>query len=160
MDESTQDILIRRAMESDYPFLARMMAESDPWKHLEISYDSLLSMVSDPVREVYLAQRDTCILGLVVIEMGGAFTGYIKSICVSKNHRDKGIGRLLMGYAENRVFKDRPNLFLCVSGFNHDAQRFYESLGYHTVGVLEDYLVAGESEVLMRKSIAPINEFR
>ncbi len=159
MDEASRDILIRVSEKADYPALARLMVESDPWLRLGMGYDELLCMVSDTGREVYLAQMDEMVLGLVVIEMSGAFTGYIKSICVSKSYRGKGIGALLMGYAEKRIYRDKPNVFLCVSGFNYGARRFYESLGYSVVGVLDDYLVEGESEVLMRKSIAPISGF-
>jgi ribosomal protein S18 acetylase RimI-like enzyme len=153
------DVIIQTANNTDYPVLAEMMAQSNPWLRLRISYDDLLDLVSDNCREVYVAQLDDEIVGGVIIEMNGAFTGYIKSIWVSPDHRDKGIGALLMRYAEERVFKEKPNIFLCVSDFNHEAQRFYETLGYSVVGVLDDYLVSGLGEVLMRKTIAPINEF-
>ena len=136
-----------------------MLSSSDPWVTLGITYDNTVVTLSDPSREVYLAQSGETILGFIVIEMKGAFTGYIKSICVSPQHRNKGIGRALMEYAEQRILREKPNVFLCVSGFNHGAQRFYESLGYSQVGVLDDYLVSAEPEILMRKTIAPINEF-
>jgi len=152
-------VIIRAANTSDYPVLAGMMAQSDPWLRLGISIDELLSMVSDSFREVYVAQLDDQVIGGVILEMNGAFTGYIKSICVSPEHRGKGIGGLLMEYVEARVYREKPNVFLCVSDFNHEAQRFYASLGYSVVGVLDDYLVSGLGEVLMRKTIAPITEF-
>lgn len=161
MEEAVnQDILIRPAKPTDYGILAEMMADSDPWQRLGISISDLLSLVSESIREVYVAQIDDQVIGGVILEMYGSFTGYIKSICVSPFYRNKGVGRLLMEYVEERIFREKPNVFLCVSGFNHEAQCFYEALGYSVVGVLDDYLVSGESEVLMRKTIAPINEFR
>ena len=160
LDPFMGDVIIRAANTGDYPVLAEMMAQSDPWLRLGIDVGDLLTMVSDPCREVYAAQVDEQVVGGVIIEMRGAFTGYIKSICVSPMHRGMGIGALLMGYAEERVFREKPNVFLCVSDFNHGAQRFYEALGYSVVGVLDDYLVSGLGEVLMRKTIAPINEFQ
>jgi ribosomal protein S18 acetylase RimI-like enzyme len=63
-------------------------------------------------------------------------------------------------HAEARVFADHPNLFICVSDFNAGARRFYERLGYAAVGELKDYLVRGHSEILLRKSISPLMEFR
>lgn len=158
-DAVNQDILIRLAKDTDYSILAQMMADSDPWLRLGISYSDLLGMVSESTREVYVAQIDDLVLGGVIIEMQGAFTGYIKSICVFPLYRNKGVGRLLMAYVEHRIFREKPNVFLCVSNFNHEAQSFYASLGYCVVGVLDDYLVSGVDEVLMRKTIAPINEF-
>jgi ribosomal protein S18 acetylase RimI-like enzyme len=66
------------------------------------------------------------------------------------------VGRQLVLFAEQRIFRDSPNVFLCVSSFNTDAQRFYEQLGYERVGVIENYLVAGHDEYLMRKTLGPV----
>ena len=159
-DRVTSDIVIRRHRgASELYVCAAMMAESEPWGTLGMGYNELLDMVSDPCREVYLAHVDESILGFVVVEMNGVFTGYIKSICVSSLHRGRGVGGLLMAYAEHRVFREKPNVFLCVSGFNVAAQGFYRCLGYEIVGELKDYLVSGQSEILMRKTIAPLRAF-
>ena len=44
---------------------------------------------------------------------------------------------------------------MCVSSFNPDALRLYRRLGYMIVGELRDYLVAGHSEILLRKTQGP-----
>lgn len=154
------DMFVRRSRDTaDLTICAAMMAESEPWVTLGMGYNELLDMVSDPCREVYLAHVDESILGFVVVEMKGAFTGYIKSICVSSLHRGRGVGGKLMAYAEHRIFREKPNVFLCVSSFNVAAQGFYRRLGYEIVGELKDYLVSGYSEILMRKTIAPLRAF-
>jgi len=137
---------------------AGMMAASEPWITLGRGYRESLSVVSDPSREVYVAVIDGRITGFVVVEMRGAFTGYIKSICVAPDLRGRGIGARLMAYAEKRIFGETPNVFLCVSDFNDGARRFYQGLGYETVGELRDYLVRGSSEILMRKTTGPLSE--
>jgi len=137
---------------------AGMMAASEPWVTLGRGYRESLSVVSDPSREVYVALVEGRIAGFVVIEMLGAFTGYIKSICVAPDIRGRGVGARLMAYAEERIFKETPNVFLCVSDFNDGAMRFYEGLGYETVGELRDYLILGSSEILMRKTRGPLSE--
>jgi hypothetical protein len=43
--------------------------------------------------------------------------------------------------AEEKIFKYRRNVFLLVSSFNKDAQRFYRSRGYEVVGEIRDALV-------------------
>jgi [ribosomal protein S18]-alanine N-acetyltransferase len=48
----------------------------------------------------------------------------------------------------------------CVSSFNTDAQRLYERLGYQRVSELPDYIVAGYSEILLRKTTGPLTGFR
>jgi len=137
---------------------AGMMAESEPWITLGRGYDASLTILTDPSKEVYLALDGEEVAGFVVLEMEGAFTGYVKSIFVSPPYRRGGVGARLMSFAEERVFRERPNVFLCVSGFNVGARRFYERLGYEEVGKLRDYLVAGHSEILLRKTIGPIAE--
>ena len=92
--------------------------------------------------------------------MHGAFVGYIQTVCVDADARGSGTGTRLVEFAEKRIFADVPNVFLCVSSFNPRARKLYERLGYELVGELKDYLIRGESEFLMRKSIAPLREFR
>jgi ribosomal-protein-alanine N-acetyltransferase len=92
--------------------------------------------------------------------MQGGFIGYIQTIGVAPEWRSRGIGRRLVAFAEERIFRDSPNVFICVSSFNPDAQRFYRSLGYEVIGDLKDFIVHGYSEILLRKTIAPWREFK
>jgi ribosomal protein S18 acetylase RimI-like enzyme len=138
---------------------ARMMAESEPWITLGRGYDESLMVLTDSSREVYLAVDCDGVAGFVALEMEGAFAGYVKSICVSPPHRGGGVGAMLMSFAEERVFRERPNVFLCVSDFNEGARRFYTRLGYEEVGKLRDYIVRGRSEILLRKTVGPLAEF-
>jgi ribosomal protein S18 acetylase RimI-like enzyme len=78
---------------------------------------------------------------------------------VAPAERGNGIGRRLMEHIEEGIFRTAPNVFLFVSDFNTSAQSFYERLGYRKVGELQDYLVAGRSELLMRKSRGPIRDY-
>ena len=138
---------------------ARMMAESEPWITLGRGYSESLTILTDPSREVYLAVDGEEVAGFVVLEMMGAFTGYVKSIYVSPRYRRGGVGAQLMFFTEERVFRERPNVFLCVSDFNVGARRFYERLGYLAVGELRDYIVRGRSEILLRKTVGPLTDF-
>lgn len=138
---------------------AGMMAGSEPWVTLGRDYETALSIITDPEREVYLAQVDEKIAGFIILVMQGALIGYIQSVCVAPEWRGQGIGTQLMVFAEERIFRVSPNAFIMVSSFNPDAKRLYNRLGYLTVGELDDYIVPGHSEYLLRKSIAPITEF-
>lgn len=135
------------------------MADSEPWISLDRCYEESLELLVEPSREVYLACIDEEIVGFVVLELIGTFKGYIKSICVSPEWRSKGIGTVLMEYAEERIFSETPNVFLLVSSFNTGARRLYKRLGYEEVGEFKDFIVKGHSEVLMRKSIGPLSEY-
>jgi ribosomal protein S18 acetylase RimI-like enzyme len=139
---------------------ARMMAGSEPWITLQRDYDASLQTLTSPGKEVYVAAAGRQIIGFVILNMQGGFTGYIQSIGVAPEWRSRGIGRRLVAHAEERIFREAPNVFICVSSFNRDAQRLYRRLGYEAVGELKDFVVRGHSEILLRKSIAPWREFK
>lgn len=136
--------------------LASAMAASDPWLRLGISVDVCRRRLADPGLERWGVTVDGQPAGFVLLQMQGAFTGYIVSIMIMEAFRGQGVGSALLAFAEEQVFARTPNMFLCVSGFNHSAREFYSRRGYDTIGVLKDYLVTGEDEILMRKTIGPL----
>lgn len=139
---------------------ARMMASSEPWITLRRDAGAALAIVTDPGRECYGAFLGGELAGFVILVMHGAFVGYLQSVCVAPGRRRQGLGRRLMAFAEERILRETPNVFLNVASFNPDARRLYERLGYEVVGELRDYIVPGHSEILMRKTTGPLAEFR
>jgi ribosomal protein S18 acetylase RimI-like enzyme len=146
--------------EAEVRACAAMMVASEPWITLRRDFDNALSLVTDRTKEVYVARMGNVLAGHVVVNMQGPFAGYIQALVVGPEWRSRGIGAKLLQFAEERIFQESPNVFLCVSGFNARAQAFYARLGYERIGELKDYVIAGESEFLMRKSIGPKDEFR
>jgi ribosomal-protein-alanine N-acetyltransferase len=136
---------------------AAMMAASDPWRTLGQDYESLLRTVRLPGRERYVAHVDGRFAGFVLINLQGTFAGYIQTIGLAPEFRGRGLGAQLLAFAELRILRDHQNVFLCVSSFNRAGRRFYERQGYHEVGELTDFLVAGHSEFLLRKTIGPMS---
>ena len=139
---------------------ARMMASSEPWITLRRDYAASLKTITEPTKEVYVAVMEGEIVAFAILNMNGAFVGYIQSVCTAPHWRGKGIGSQLMAYVEERIFSDVPNAFICVSSFNEGARRLYERLGYEVIGELKDFIIAGYSEILMRKTIAPLADYR
>jgi ribosomal-protein-alanine N-acetyltransferase len=146
--------------DADARLCARLMAGSEPWITLGRGYEESLAILRDPARESYVARLGAEIVGFVVLSMAGAFVGYIQTVCVAPEHQGRGFGSALVGFAEERIWRESPNVFLCVSDFNGGARRLYERLGYRVVGELNDYIVAGHSEILMRKSLGPLSTDR
>ena len=154
------DIVIRKLEHKhEAHTLADFMANAEPWKTLKRSYQDGTRILADPEREVYVASVQDEIVGFTILQMKGAFVGYIQTVGVLPGWRNRGIGSRLVAFAEARIFREAPNAFICVSSFNPGAQRLYERLGYEVVGELKAYIVAGHSEILMRKTIAPLTEF-
>lgn len=98
------------------------------------------------------------VVGFIWFHRTGTFhhSGYVRWIGVAPEARGKGVGRALMRYAEERIFKAGPNVFLLVADFNVAAQTFYEDLGYTRVGAIPDYVVRGVTELLYRRTRGPI----
>jgi len=138
---------------------ATMMAGSDPWLSYGRTFEQCLALVVDPGGEVWVAHLGGRPIGFVRLILQGAFVGYMQLICVASDARGAGLGTQIVHFAEQRILRDFPNAFLCVSSMNPRARQLYERLGYRVVGELEDYLVRGHAEFLMRKSVGPLDEF-
>jgi ribosomal-protein-alanine N-acetyltransferase len=135
---------------------AAMMCATDPWITIGRTFNQCLAAVSDPTREVWVARDGDAVRGFIIINMHGAFIGYIQTVCVDAGRRGTGLGTQLVAFAEERIFSETSNVFLCVSSFNPRARALYERLGYAVIGELKDYILLGASEILMRKTIGPL----
>ena len=138
---------------------ARFMAASEPWITLRRTYEDSVRMMEDETRETYVAAMGSEVAGFLILRMDGPFSGYIQTVGVAPAWRNKGIGSRLVAFAEERILRDRPNVFMCVSSFNPDAMRLYRRLGYEVIGEIRDFIVKGHSEILLRKSTAPLYDF-
>jgi ribosomal protein S18 acetylase RimI-like enzyme len=132
------------------------MAGSEPWLTLGRDYEASLALLTNPAKERYLVHHAGVPVGLLILDLSGPFKGYIQTICMAQEVRGKGLGSRVIEWAEARIFRDCPNVFMCVSTFNVDARRLYARLGFEVVGTLRDYLVAGYDELLLRKTRGPL----
>jgi ribosomal-protein-alanine N-acetyltransferase len=154
------DLVMRRLRdESEARFCAAFVVASDPWRTLGLTFEQARQRLTDPTREIHVALVKDQIAGVLILFLNGTFKGYIQTIAVHPDWRCRGIGTRMIAWAEERIFRLSPNVFLCVSSFNTRAQRFYERLGYQRVGELPDFVVRGFSEILMRKTRGPLLEF-
>jgi ribosomal-protein-alanine N-acetyltransferase len=157
---SLHDLSIR-PLESaaEREWCAQLMASSEPWLTLGRTVEESTRVMQDPSREVYLAVQGTDAVGFLILTLAGPFPGYLQTVCVAPEHRGRGVGTELLAFTEARIFRESPNVFLCVSSFNVDARRLYERSGYVLVGELKAYLVSGHGELLFRKTRGPLSEF-
>jgi ribosomal protein S18 acetylase RimI-like enzyme len=131
---------------------AELMVSSEPWLTLRLSRETALAVLKDPAKEVHAIRDANGVAGFVVIDMRGLLRGYVQILCVRADCRGRGIGSALLRWVEERIFRDSPNVFICVSSFNPGARRLYERLGFELVGTLRELLVPGHDELLLRKT--------
>lgn len=147
------DVAIEPARDRDYEWCAGVMATTDPWITLGRDLDGCRKAVRRPGAELYIARRGEEPLGFILLHPTGAMgQPYVASVAAAEEARGQGVGRRLLDFAEHR-YPGARSVFLCVTDFNTGARRLYERVGYEVVGELEDYVVPGHSEILMRKRL-------
>ena len=139
---------------------AELMLSSEPWITLQLSPERAVSALTDPTREVHAIRDARGVAAFIILDMRGLVAGYIQTLCVRADCRGQGLGSSLIRWAEERIFRDSPNAFICVSSFNPGARRLYERLGFEPVGVLRGFVVADHDELLLRKTRGPWADFR
>lgn len=144
----------------EVPECADLMISSDPWMTLRLRRDAALAALTDKAKEVYGVRDAKGVAGFIVLDMRGLVAGYIQILCVRPDCRGRGLGSTLIRWAEQRIFKTSPNVFVCVSSFNKGARRLYERLGFEQVGLLRDLIVVGHDELLLRKTRGAWADFR
>ena len=154
-------LLIRRYQsDAEARAAAEIMASTDPWITLGRSADQTYRNVTLPQQESYVALQGDQVIGVVILALPiPLIKGYINALAVKPEFRNRGIGAKLLKVAEDRIFRESPNVFLCVSSFNHAAQRFYERMGYHLIGELKNFSIPNHAELLMRKTLGPWSTF-
>ena len=146
--------------EAEARFCAGFMAASEPWLTLGLTFDQAFHRLTDSSREVLVASLQDKTVGVLILHLSGPLNGYIQTVAVHPDWRCHGIGTRMLAFAEQRVFRHSPNVFLCVSTFNEHARKLYKRLGYQPVGELPDYLVRGFTEILLRKTRGPLIGFQ
>ncbi len=146
----------RLAGDREARLCAELMSTSEPWLTIGRTFEQSLKLVQHPEREVYVAFDGETFRGFIILVVNGALVGYLQIIAVTLGARGAGIGSELLTFAEERLFSQFKNVFLCVSSFNPRARDLYERRGYQVIGEIPDYLIAGHSEILMRKTIGPM----
>ena len=146
-------ITIVPASEDDQEWCARLMASSDPWITLGRHLAACRAAFGHSGYEAFVAHDGGQRLGFVLCHPRGAMgSPYIATIAVAPEARSRGLGRRLLEFTEEH-YSGKRHLFLCVSSFNPRARQLYERMGYQAVADLQDYLIAGASEILMHKRL-------
>jgi ribosomal protein S18 acetylase RimI-like enzyme len=151
----SQFVFHRTKEPADFDACAAMMAGQDPWLTLGMNLDQCRQSFEGSFREVYVLKQGADILGFVIIQPYGSFRGYIQTLCVHPAFQGRGFGKMLLAESETLISRYSPNIFILVTEFNTRAYDLYLKSGFERVGELKDFLRAGVSEILMRKTRGP-----
>jgi ribosomal protein S18 acetylase RimI-like enzyme len=150
---------IRSLRESDAAVFGVWLGESEPWRTLGYAASTwppyFEALARDDTRRTYVLDSAAGPAGLAVVRRNVLLGEYLELFVIPPEGRRRGAGRSLLHLLEMDVFARTTNFYLCVSDFNTAARAFYESAGYREVGRLDDLVVQGHAEILMRKSTGP-----
>jgi ribosomal protein S18 acetylase RimI-like enzyme len=130
------------------------LATFGPWAHYgtrgEVITAALATTYGGTVR--YSAHVDGALAGAIVIRSPWLIGPYLQLLAVMPGFQGQKIGDRLLAWFEGIARDDGARqVWLCVTGANTGAQRFYRSHGWIDETRLADLIKDGEDEILMRK---------
>ena len=137
--------------------LAPAIAGIGPWAHYNFAAADLQAslLISGDGAIRYQLTCEGAPAGVVIIRSPWLAGPYMQILAVLPALQGTGAGTAILKWYENTALTARMrNVWLCVSGFNVDAQRFYQRYGYSLIGHLPDLMRDGDDELLMRKNLS------
>jgi GNAT superfamily N-acetyltransferase len=147
----------------DIPIIAEWMAGDLLWRRYQLAPETIAAdfergLAHDDL--IVVADMDLPARGFAWCLLDGMFGSfpYLKRFGVDPALAGKGLGRLLLDSLERQLLdRQHRDLFLLVSDFNIDAQRFYQRHGYREIGRVPELVLPGVTEVLFRKQLTGLS---
>jgi len=143
---------VRRVTPLDIPAIVEIEKEgfSDPWDQ-QVLVEALTYFPTT----YFVAISEGRVAGFIIGAMedtGENIYGHIANLAVSRQYRNRGIGRLLVSRLEHQcILELGTGIQLEVRVSNTAAQRFYRTLGYHDLFIIDRYYANGEDAIVMTK---------
>lgn len=152
------DIIFRTLLPRDAEAVGKLMSEHALWNvrdHVEHTrrISRLLERGEYGVIAEYAEGLDQILAGFAIMS-DGTFGdhGYIRLFGIRRGFTGRGIGTRLLRAAETLFTQRRVDrAFLLCTDWNTGAQAFYERHGYKRVGILPEWLEAGEDQLIYVK---------
>ena len=135
--------------------LAVAFAQMDPWKRLRQSAETIEGVLRarEPGARSYLIRVDQSPAGAIVVHAPWLLGAYLRFFGILPDYQGAAIGASVLHWLEQEAQDAYNNLWVCTSAFNARAEGFYDAQGFSRVAVLENLIVEGEDEILLRKRI-------
>jgi GNAT superfamily N-acetyltransferase len=143
---------------ADIPLLAAWMVETPLWQRYKVTTAKAVSQFEAGMEQgdwLITADADSPACGFAWAIPRGTFgrSPYLRLIGVRADMTGAGIGALLLGEIERRAAAVASDLFLLVSDFNVDAQRFYKRHGFVHIGAVPGYVLPDVTEFIFHKRL-------
>jgi GNAT superfamily N-acetyltransferase len=153
-------IRVRPMTVDDIPLVAAWMVQTPLWQRYHLTIDRTTRNFEDGFKrgDVLLvadagADNIGCGFAWCLPQGGFGRSMYLRLIGVRQERARAGVGAALLRGAEDAALKVGNELFLLVSDFNLDAQRFYQRQGYEQIGAIPGYVLPDVTELLYWKQL-------
>jgi diamine N-acetyltransferase len=136
--------------------LGPAVAAIDPWKRYGFDGATLargFETIGDGAVRFQI-RVDGRLAGVVIVRSPWLTGPYLQMLALLPGFSGQGVGATVLQWFEDTARAAHArNIWLCVAGFNVDAQRLYRRHGFALVGMLPDLLQDGVDEMMMRKQL-------
>lgn len=150
---------IRPMRPDDVPLLAQWMVTVPLWQRYGLQVSRAQAQLKaalkhgDMLFTADLGTHTAC--GFAWGMAKGAFgrSAYLRLIGVKPDYAGVGVGGKLLEATEQAALSLTGELFLLVSDFNLDGQRFYQRHGYAQIGAIPGYVLPDVTELIYWKRL-------
>jgi ribosomal protein S18 acetylase RimI-like enzyme len=153
-------LAIRPMMAEDIPLVVDWMLSVPLWQRYQVNANAARAQFEHGLRQgdiLLVSDRgvESRAVGFTWCLPDGAFglSAYLRLIGVRPDHARFGIGTALLAQTERLALRFAKDIFLLVSDFNVDAQRFYQRHGYTQMGAIPAYVLPDVTELIFRKKL-------
>jgi len=146
---------LQELTQEDAIMLGKNLVQIQPWNTLNYSANRLSNYLCqhDPLLYRFGIIVSKQLVGAVCIRYPWLRGAYLELLAIYTTRQGLGIGKEVMLWLEEEVQQTSRNIWALVSSFNSKAQRFYKCIGFTEIGTLEDFVISGYDELLLRKII-------
>ncbi len=151
---------IRPIEPADVDQIAKWMSTVPLWQRYNLTVEVATKQFETAINEqalIVVIEIDeyTEPVGFAWYSRKGAFarSPYLKQIGIHPSMTGMGIGGQLLQYVEDDAKQFSDQLFLLVSDFNSNAQKFYQQHGYEHIGTIPNYVLPDVDELLYHKRL-------
>lgn len=136
--------------------LGPQFATVGPWKHYGASPEQLTASFCDATggNRPFAIFAGDAIAGAIIVRDPWLIGPYLVFLGILPEYQGQKIGDCVLRWFEAEARRGgKRNIWLCVTGINADAQRFYRTHGWEVAATLPDLIRDGDDEIMMRKRL-------
>jgi len=142
---------------ADVDALAAGVVAIDPWAANGVSIEAMRERMVRPWPATFrfALRLDGRLCGYLALRHPFMRGPYIETIAVFPAAQRRGLARRILDWMGREVADEGNNIWLCVTEWNGAARAAYAALGFVEVGPAPDLVTPGQTEIFLRKVLAP-----